>query len=102
VRGGRDSNELVEYTNCTLQAERGASPSEVGQFSPSVSSVDREATQRATSSGELLELAILEASKAGQWAAVATLAKELEARRLSVVVGESSNVVPFGAKRGGK
>jgi carbonic anhydrase/acetyltransferase-like protein (isoleucine patch superfamily) len=49
-----------------------------------------------------LEQAILEASKAGQWAVVAMLARELEARRLSAAVGAPSNIVPFGAKRGAK
>jgi hypothetical protein len=35
-----------------------------------------------TESPAAIELAILEASKAGQWAVVAMLARELEARRL--------------------
>ncbi len=71
-----------------------STPSDAPQAAP-----DDASARPPTTSGDVLEhalaLAISEAAKAGQWAIVSQLGRELEARRLASL----PNVVPFGAKR---
>jgi len=71
-----------------------STPSDAPQAAP-----DDASARPPTTSGDVLEhalaLAISEAAKAGQWAIVSQLGRELEARRLASL----PNVVPIGGKR---